>query len=29
MDPEHWALRFNRQPDDVKLVKDVAKESYL
>ena len=29
MDPEHWALRFKRQPDDVQLVKDVAKESKL
>ena len=29
MDPEHWAMRFNRHPDDVKLVKDVAKESNL
>jgi hypothetical protein len=29
MDPEHWAMRFKRQPDDVQLVKDVAKESKL
>tara|TARA_X000001036_G_scaffold236893_1_gene220990 strand:- start:4094 stop:4792 length:699 start_codon:yes stop_codon:yes gene_type:complete len=29
MDPEHWALRFNRLPNDVKLVKDVARESNL
>lgn len=29
MDPEHWAVRFRRQPSDVKLVKDVAKESKL
>ena len=29
MDPEHWALRFKRQQDDVQLVKDVAKESNL
>ena len=29
MDPEHWAMRFRRQPQDVELVKDVAKESKL
>ena len=29
MDPEHWAMRFKRQTDDVQLVKDVAKESNL
>jgi len=29
MNPEHWAMRFNRQPKDVQLVKDVAKESNL
>ena len=29
MDPEHWALRFKRQQEDVQLVKDVAKESNL
>ena len=29
MDPEHWALRFSRLPNDVKLVKDVARESNL
>ena len=29
MDPEHWAMRFKRQIDDVQLVKDVAKESNL
>jgi len=29
INPEHWALRFNRQPDDVQLVKDIAKESNL
>ena len=28
-DPEHWAMRFKRQTDDVQLVKDVAKESNL
>jgi len=29
MNPQHWAKRFNRQPTDVQLVKDVAKESNL
>ena len=29
MDPEHWAMRFKRTPNDVQLVKDVAKESNL
>ena len=29
INPEHWALRFRRQSDDVQLVKDVAKESNL
>ena len=29
MDPQHWAMRFKRQKDDVQLVKDVAKESGL
>jgi len=29
MDPEHWAMRFRRQSQDVELVKDVAKESKL
>ena len=29
INPEHWALRFKRQPNDVQLVKDVAKESGL
>lgn len=29
INPEHWALRFKRQQDDVQLVKDVAKESNL
>lgn len=29
INPEHWALRFRRQPDDVQLVKEVAKESNL
>tara|TARA_S200000501_G_scaffold328814_1_gene328993 strand:- start:339 stop:953 length:615 start_codon:yes stop_codon:yes gene_type:complete len=29
IDPEHWAVRFNRQTSDVQLVKDVAKESNL
>jgi hypothetical protein len=29
INPEHWAIRFKRQPNDVQLVKDVAKESNL
>ena len=29
MDPEHWAMRFKRQPSDVDLVKEVVKESNL
>ena len=29
MDPEHWAMRFKRTPNDVQLVKDVSKESNL
>ena len=29
INPEHWAMRFKRQPSDVQLVKDVAKESNL
>ena len=29
INPEHWAMRFNRHPTDVQLVKDVAKESNL
>ena len=29
INPEHWAMRFQRQKDDVQLVKQVAKESGL
>lgn len=29
INPEHWAVRFNRQKQDVQLVKDVTKESNL
>ena len=29
VDPKHWALRFQRQPSDVELVKQVAKEAGL
>jgi hypothetical protein len=29
LDPKHWAVRFKRQPNDVQIVKDVAKESNL
>jgi hypothetical protein len=29
IDPQHWAVRFNRQPKDVELVKQVAHEAGL
>ena len=29
INPEHWALRFKRMPNDVQLVKDISKESGL
>jgi hypothetical protein len=29
INPEHWGVRFKRLPNDVQLVKDVAKESKL
>ena len=29
INPQHWALRFKRQPNDVQLVKDIVKESAL
>lgn len=29
LDPQHWALRFKRQPSDVELVKEVAKQAGL
>ena len=29
LDPQHWAVRFKRQSDDVKLVKDVVRQSKL
>ena len=29
INPEHWAVRFKRLPNDVQLVKDVVKESNL
>ena len=29
INPEHWAMRFKRLPNDVQLVKDVVKESNL
>ena len=29
VDPQHWAMRFKRQPSDVQLAKDVATESNL
>jgi hypothetical protein len=29
LDPQHWALRFKRQPKDVELVKQVVKEASI
>jgi len=29
INPQHWAMRFKRLPNDVQLVKDVARESNL
>jgi mono/diheme cytochrome c family protein len=29
INPEHWAMRFNRNPKDVELVKQVAQEAKL
>ena len=29
INPQHWAMRFKRLPNDVQLVKDVAQESNL
>jgi hypothetical protein len=29
INPAHWAIRFKRLPNDVQLVKDIAKESNL
>jgi hypothetical protein len=29
INPEHWSIRFKRLPNDVQLVKDIAKESKL
>jgi len=29
LDPSHWALRFKRQPNDVNLAKQIAKEAGL
>jgi hypothetical protein len=29
INPEHWAIRFKRLPNDVQLAKDIAKESNL
>jgi uroporphyrinogen-III decarboxylase len=29
IDPQHWAVRFKRQPKDVELVKQVAHEAGL
>ena len=29
IDPEHWAVRFNRQKSDIETVKEVVKESKL
>jgi len=29
INPQHWAMRFKRQPSDVQIVKDIARESNL
>jgi hypothetical protein len=29
LDPQHWALRFKRQPSDVELVKQIVKEAKI
>ena len=29
LNPEHWALKFKRQPADVELVKEIIKEAKL
>jgi len=29
INPQHWAMRFKRLPNDMQLVKDIAKESKL
>jgi hypothetical protein len=29
MNPEHWSLRFKRQPKDVELVKSIAKDANI
>ena len=29
LDPEHWAMRFKRQPKDVDLVREIVQESNL
>jgi len=29
VDPQHWSMRFKRQPSDVELAKEVTKESNL
>jgi hypothetical protein len=29
MDPEHWSMRFKRNPSDIELVKEIVKEANL
>ena len=29
MEPEHWAMRFKRNPNDIELVREIVKESNL
>jgi hypothetical protein len=29
INPQHWAMRFKRLPNDVQLVKEIAQESKL
>ena len=29
LNPQHWAMRFKRQPKDVELVKHISKEAGL
>ena len=29
MDPRHWAVRFQRVPADVEIVKNITKEANL
>ena len=29
LDPEHWAMRFKRNPNDIELVREIVKEANL